>query len=157
MSPSPTTPPGCISSLAIPGCSELPDRRAMLLWNLSIICSTLFREWPEISWAVFKTWIYDYLLIFPVVVGEFFEISKVIFEVEREEHLDVEDEPDDEPIEVKLVRNGEHSHFFPALQVELVYVVHEIWQNLCLFEAVRDLLECCLHLAHLSLCKWLSL
>jgi hypothetical protein len=41
--------------------------------------------------------------------------------------------------------------------VELVYVVHEIWQNLCLFQTVRDLLKCCLHLAHLSLCKWLSL
>ena len=60
------------------------------------------------------------------MADELFEISEVVFEVEGEEHLDIEDEPNDESIEVELVRDGEHPNCLAALQVELIHIVHKI-------------------------------
>jgi hypothetical protein len=59
-------------------------------------------------------------------VSQFLEIPEVVFEIECEEHLDVEDEPDDEGVEVELVGDGEHTHRLATLQVELVNVVYEV-------------------------------
>lgn len=38
------------------------------------------------------------ILWLPILVDEFFEVAQIVLEIEGEEHLDVEDQPDDKGV-----------------------------------------------------------
>jgi hypothetical protein len=65
-----------------------------------------------------------------VLARQVLEVPEEVAEVQREEHLDVEDEPDYEGVEVELVRNGKYTHLRSLLQVQLVNAAHKVRQHL---------------------------
>lgn len=72
------------------------------------------------------------ILWLPVLVDQFFEVPEVVLKIEREEHLDVEDQPDNKRVKVEFVGEGEDSHRFAVLQMQLIDVADEVREHLCL-------------------------